>query len=148
MHYRDIQRALKCGYPKDMQHKLYERKGKCFTKLKQYNNAHKAYKDAVTKVGAANMIEEKKIAFATGTDKLIQQLKDAILKSPNENAPGNHIEAMCYLLSFQKYNLYFPKNLQKCNFHFQRKILTPSKHQCYPQKFLVQIKCFLNFRPV
>ena len=96
MHHRDIQRALKCGYPKDMQHKLYERKGKCFTKLKQYNNAHKAYKDAVTKVGAANMIEEKKIAFATGTDKLIQQLKDVILKSPNENAPGNHTQAMCY----------------------------------------------------
>ena len=65
MHHRDIQRALKCGYPKDMQHKLYERKGKCFTKLKQYQNADKAYKDALTKVGQANMIEEKKIARKT-----------------------------------------------------------------------------------
>ena len=129
-----------------MQHKLYERKGKCFTKLKQYNNAHKAYKDAVTKVGAANMIEEKKIAFATGTDKLIQQLKDVILKSPNENAPGNHTQAMCYsppcIIDI------LPRILQNHQFYFQRKILTPSKHQCYPQRFLVQIRCFLNFRPV
>ena len=122
MHHRDIQRALKCGYPKDMQHKLYERKGKCFTKLKQYNNAHKAYKDAVTKVGAANMIEEKKIAFATGTDKLIQQLKDAILKSPNENAPGNHTQAICYSPPFPEIILIFFQIFYKTiNFIFRGK---------------------------
>ena len=133
-----------------MQHKLYERKGKCFTKLKQYNNAHKAYKDAVTKVGAANMIEEKKIAFATGTDKLIQQLKDAILKSPNENAPGNHTQAICYSppLMLLIILIFFQEFYKNISFYFQRKTLTPSKHQCYPQRFLVQIRCFLNFRPV
>ena len=72
-----------------MQHKLYERKGKCFTKLKQYQNADKAYKDALTKVGQANMIEEKKIAFAKGTEKLILQLRDLILQSKAVHKPGN-----------------------------------------------------------
>ena len=85
---RDIQRALNCGYPKDMQHKLYERKGKCLTKLKDHHNAMKAYKDALNKVAAANMIEEKKIAFAKGTEKLLQQLKDVIITSPSKPKPG------------------------------------------------------------
>ena len=88
LYFRDIQRALNCGYPKDMQHKLFERKGKCFTKLKQYQNADKAYKDALTKVGQANMIEEKKLAFAQGTEKLILQLKNLILQSKTIHKPG------------------------------------------------------------
>ena len=71
-----------------MQHKLFERKGKCFTKLKQYQNADKAYKDALTKVGQANMIEEKKLAFAQGTEKLILQLKNLILQSKTIQKPG------------------------------------------------------------
>ena len=71
-----------------MQHKLYERKGKCFTKLKQYQNAMTAYKDSLTKLAAANMIEEKKNAFAKVTDKLIQQLKDAILTSASHQKAG------------------------------------------------------------
>ena len=59
-------------------------------KLKQYQNADKAYKDALTKVGQANMIEEKKIAFAQGTEKLILQLKNLILQS---NAASAHKHA-------------------------------------------------------
>ena len=90
INFRDIQRALNCGYPKDMLHKLYERKGKCFTKLKQYQNADKAYKDALTKVGQANMIEEKKLAFAKGTEKLILQLRDLILQSKAVHKPGKY----------------------------------------------------------
>lgn len=93
LHFRDIQRALSCGYPIDMQHKLYERKGKCFTKLKQYQNAMTAYKDSLKKLSAANMIEEKKNAFAKGTDKLIQQLKDAILHSPSQHKSGFYFNA-------------------------------------------------------
>ena len=48
----------------------------------------KAYKDALNKVAAANMIEEKKIAFAKGTEKLLQQLKDVIITSPSKPKPG------------------------------------------------------------
>ena len=71
-----------------MQHKLYERKGKCFTKLKQLLNAMTAYKESLNKLAAANEIEEKKNAFAKGTEKLIEQLKDTILHSPNINKSG------------------------------------------------------------
>ena len=71
-----------------MQYKLLERKGKCFTKLKQYQNAMKAYKDSLDKLSAANMIEEKKIALAKGTEKLFQQLKEAILQNPCQHQPG------------------------------------------------------------
>ena len=63
------------------------------------------------------MIEEKKIAFATGTDKLIQQLKDAILKSPNENAPGNHTETICYSPPCNGIDI-FPRILQKYKVYF------------------------------
>ena len=85
---RDIQRALDAGYPKDMQYKLLERKGKCFTKLKQYQNAMIAYKDSIARLGTANMIEKKKMAFAQGTEKLLAQLKDAIMHSPCQHKPG------------------------------------------------------------
>ena len=71
-----------------MQYKLLERKGKCFTKLKQYQNAMIAYKDSLAKLGAANMIEEKKMAFAKGTEKLLEQLKDAIVHNPCQHKPG------------------------------------------------------------
>ena len=71
-----------------MQYKLLERKGKCFTKLKQYQNAMTAYKAALHNLGLANMTEEKKIALAKGTEKLLSQLKDTIFHNPCEHRPG------------------------------------------------------------
>ena len=47
-----------------------------------------AYKDSLAKLGTANMIEEKKMAFAKGTEKLLEQLKDAIMHSPCQYKPG------------------------------------------------------------
>ena len=44
---RDINRALEKGYPKNMSHKLYDRRGKSLMNLKCFQNATEDFSEAV-----------------------------------------------------------------------------------------------------
>ena len=77
----DIERALKIGYPENLCHKLYERRGKCFMKLNDYCQALKDYQMAM-KQGSNNIKEESKLLpFQNDVQKWIQVCQDKVNKS-------------------------------------------------------------------
>ena len=45
---KDIELALKYRYPKNLEHKLHQRRGQCFTKLGQQVEARNAFNKAMT----------------------------------------------------------------------------------------------------
>lgn len=59
--YRDIERALKCGYPSNLAHKLVDRKAKCQMKLGSFSDAIVTFGEAMT-AARKNVTDEKKLA--------------------------------------------------------------------------------------
>ena len=57
---RDIDRALKSGYPDNLTHKLLDRKGKCLMKLSHFSDAIIVFGEAIT-MAKKNVSDEKKL---------------------------------------------------------------------------------------
>lgn len=59
--YRDIERAVKCGYPSNLVHKLVDRKAKCQMKLGSFSDAIVTFGEAMA-AARKNVDDEKKLA--------------------------------------------------------------------------------------
>ena len=75
---RDIEDALKAGYPADLQHKLYGRRGQCYQALKLNSEAKVAFEVAKGLLDKAKLDSEKKYNMY----KHFQKNIDACNKSP------------------------------------------------------------------
>ena len=73
---KDVDYALKCGYPAELHYKLFERKAKCYILLEQYDSAKALLKKArkCFEASSSQMDENKK----SQTNKSFKEIQDAI----------------------------------------------------------------------
>ncbi len=83
---QDIDISLHHGYPESLRYKLYDRKGKCFGELGQYQNAIDAYQSLKDYINQTTVLEPKKIKNWLQTcEKQISYMQDRI--SSKESTP-------------------------------------------------------------
>ena len=90
---RDIEDALKAGYPEDLQYKLYGRRGQCYQALKLNSEAKDAFEVAKGLLDKAKLESEKKYTMYKDTQKNIdacnksQSSKRSNLPNEKTNLP-------------------------------------------------------------
>ena len=71
----DISLALKHGYPDDLRYKLYDRRGKCYLKLKDRDRALDAFASLSTALDSSKLSDKDKTTWRANIAKLIKQCK-------------------------------------------------------------------------
>ena len=83
---QDIDVSLYHGYPDSLKYKLYDRMGKCYAELGQYQNAIDAYRGLKEYLGQTTVLEGKKIKTWMQTcEKQIKYMQDRM--SSKESTP-------------------------------------------------------------
>ena len=58
--FNDTKLALKCGYPKHLKYKVYQRQGKCLYELGRFKEAKQSYRDALNFINFSKLNKEQK----------------------------------------------------------------------------------------
>ncbi len=83
---QDIDVSLYHGYPESLRYKLYDRRGKSYAELGQYQNATEAYQDLKEYLNQTTVLEQKKIKTWLQTcERQINYMQDRI--SSKESTP-------------------------------------------------------------
>ena len=91
---KDIARALKAGYPVELQYKLFDRKAKCLRALKRYQQVGDVYHNLAESLKHAKLDEAKLAQYQNEITKCSavwagMALKGLAMTSPDDSAAGD-----------------------------------------------------------
>ena len=80
----DVSLAIASGYPADLHHKLYDRRGKCFLKEGKTKDAENAFEAVLKRLDSSKLSQDEKSTWKRNTEKLIKDCKN-----PKKGKPGS-----------------------------------------------------------
>ena len=96
---RDTKLALKCGYPKHLKYKIYQRQAKCYEETNSLSDAKNSYKSAINFLNFSKINKEQKHNLQNDLVKALTELEEreesvvdepkrVIVESPGEASPA------------------------------------------------------------